>query len=99
MALFNSQELAIASDFTMRVRFNHKMNPAFAWLYFRSVMFQSQIEPESRGLSVPNIFPPQVEKMFVPSCDKSRQDSIAAEIITEIERSDRNEAAIESRRS
>jgi restriction endonuclease S subunit len=57
VGLFDSDEPCLFSDFTMRVRFNDKMNPLFAWYFFRSLIFQSQVEREKRGLSLPNIFP------------------------------------------
>jgi hypothetical protein len=80
VAMFDSSEPAIASDFTMRVRFSNKMMPEFAWYFFRSVLFQSQIEREARGPSLQNIFPPQLERLLVVACTAERQRQIARAI-------------------
>lgn len=89
VAFWDSDEPAVASDFTMRVRFDKaRMNPRFSWYFFRSVIFQAQIQRELRGSSVPNIFPPEVEQMIVVSCEKARQDEIADSISAELQRRD-----------
>ena len=99
VAIFeHGDEPALASDFTMRVRFNDRMNPRFAWFFFRSVMFQAQILRELRGSSVPNIFPPQVERMHVVTCARPRQNALAAQITTALAALDTHRAAIESKR-
>jgi restriction endonuclease S subunit len=82
--MFASDVHALASDFTMRVRVNEKSNAHFAWYFFRSVMFQAQIARELRGSSVSNIFPPQVQQMFVVDCSLEKQNSLAREIEDEI---------------
>ncbi len=88
VALWDSEKPAVASDFTMRIRFNgERMNPRFAWFFFRSVMFQAQIQRELRGSSAANIFPPRWNKWSLsharrrnktPSPAKSFQNSSAA---------------------
>ncbi|MBI3800797.1 MAG: hypothetical protein HY268_27935 [Deltaproteobacteria bacterium] len=98
VAFFDSDEPAVASDFTMRVRFNARMNPRFAWFFFRSVMFQSQVLRELRGSSVPNIFPPQVEQMLIAACDRDCQDALAQQIGDELQALDDRHASIESKR-
>jgi hypothetical protein len=50
-------------------------------------MFQAQIHRELRGSSLPNIFPPQVERMHVVTCKRQRQDELAAQITTALTRS------------
>jgi restriction endonuclease S subunit len=80
VAYFDSTEPAVASDFTMRVRVNADANAHFLWYFFRSVMFQEQIAREIKGASVYNVFPPQVEQMFVVECNRTRQDAIAEKI-------------------
>jgi hypothetical protein len=99
VAIFeHDDENALASDFTMRVRFNNRMNPRFAWFFFRSVMFQAQILRELRGSSVPNIFPPQVARMHIVTCTLSRQGELADQITTALAAIDTHRAAIESKR-
>jgi hypothetical protein len=99
VAIWESDEPAVASDFTMRVRFNSRMNQRFAWFFFRSVMFQPQIERELRGSSIPNIFPPEVERMLLVTCKKSKQDALAREITAELDRRTNALASIESKRA
>jgi restriction endonuclease S subunit len=86
VAYYNCDEPAVFSDFTMRLRFNARMNPLFAWLYFRSVMFQAQIFREVKGASLPNIFPGQVERLLVVSCDRPRQDSLVKKIMADLKK-------------
>lgn len=100
VALWDSDDGAVASDFTMRIRFNQeRMNPRFAWFFFRSVMFQAQILRELRGSSVPNIFPPEVEQMLVVACGKPRQDALDRDITAELKRRADALASIESKRA
>jgi hypothetical protein len=82
----------------MRLRFNDRMNTQLAWYFFRSVMFQAQIARELRGSSLPNVFPPQVERMLIVACDRPRQDALAAQITTELAALDLHLATIESKR-
>jgi hypothetical protein len=84
VALFDSTKPAVASDFTMRVRFSDKMVPEFAWYFFRSVLFQSQIEREARGPSLKNIFPSQLERLLLVACDRKRQLAISGTIRQEM---------------
>lgn len=100
VALWDSEEPAVASDFTMRIRFNsERMNPRFAWYFFRSVMFQAQIQRELRGSSVSNIFPPEVQQMVVVSSKKTKQDALARDITTELQRRTDALMSIESKRA
>ena len=97
--IWESDEPALASDFTMRVRFNGAINPRFAWFFFRSVMFQAQVEREKRGMgNMTNIFPSQVERMHVVTCARPRQNELAAQITTALAALDTHRAAIESKR-
>lgn len=86
VAYYDSDEPALFSDFTMRLRFNARMNPLFAWLYFRSVMFQAQLFRELKGASLPNIFPSQVERLLVVACDRSRQDDLVKSIMADLKK-------------
>jgi type I restriction enzyme S subunit len=98
VALFDRSEPCLFSDFTMRVRFADNMNPVFAWYYFRSVIFQSQVEREARGMSLPNIFPSQVETLLVPVCRRQRQDALADQITIALVARQRELQTIESGR-
>jgi restriction endonuclease S subunit len=98
VGLFDSDEPCVFSDFTMRVRFNDRMNPLFAWYFFRSIMFQSQVEREKRGLSLPNIFPSQVAELRIVAIDRTRQDSLADEIAAVLEALQHEREDIEARR-
>jgi restriction endonuclease S subunit len=86
VAYFDTEEPALFSDFTMRLRFNARMNPLFAWLYFRSIMFQAQLFREIKGASLPNIFPGQVERLLVVACDRKRQDSLVKSIMLDLKK-------------
>lgn len=100
VALWDSEEPAVASDFTMRIRFNReKMNPRFGWFFFRSVMFQAQIQRELRGSSVPNIFPSEVEQMLMVSCNRTKQDALVDEITDELERRAKSLASVQSKKA
>ena len=66
--------------------------------FFRSVMFQSQIARELRGSSVSNIFPPQVEQMFIVSYSRTKQDALARDITAELKHRTDALAAIEANR-
>lgn len=98
IALFDSDEPAVASDFTMRVRFNDSMNPRFAWYFMRSVMFQAQIEREQRGSSLPNIFPGQIERLLIIECQRDRQDAIAATVADELQKREDSLRSIDAQR-
>ena len=69
----------------MRVRVNADANPRFMWYFFRSVMFQAQIDREIMGASVHNVFPSQVEQMLIVGCNKKRQDTVANRITAELD--------------
>ncbi len=97
--LWASEEPALFSDFTMRLRLTEHVNPRFVWYFFRSVMFQAQIEREKRGMgNMTNIFPPEVERMLIVDCDRAQQDSIARAIDEELARLDALRAGIEAKR-
>jgi hypothetical protein len=99
-ALWDSDEPAVASDFTMRIRFNDRINPRFAWFYFQSVMFQAQVAREKRGMgNMTNIFPPEVERMLIVSCKKPKQEALALDITAELKRRTDALASIESKRA
>jgi hypothetical protein len=99
VALFDLNEPCLFSDFTMRLRFADPMNPRFAWFYFRSVMFQSQVQREKRGMgNMMNIFPSQVETLLVPACRRARQDALADQITAALDDRRRELQTIESRR-
>lgn len=97
--LFDSEEQSLFSDFTMRLRFSESINPKFAWYYMRSVMFQSQIEREKRGMgNMTNIFPGQVERMLMVECTRDRQDAITAAIADELQKLENSRREIEAKR-
>lgn len=97
--LWDSEEPAIASDFTMRVRFNDRINPRFAWFYFQSVMFQAQVAREKRGMgNMTNIFPPEVERMHIVTCARARQDALALQITADLDARTNQLRSIESNR-
>ncbi len=98
VAYWDSTEPALASDFTMRVRVNADANPRFVWYFFRSVMFQPQIDREIMGASVHNVFPSQVEQMLIVGCDRKRQDTIANGITAELDKVHTARAQIEKNR-
>lgn len=92
-------EACIFSDFTMRLRFNATLNPQFAWYYFRSIMFQAQIEREKRGMgNMTNIFPSQVEQLLVVECSREQQDALAEQISAELAAVEYERQHIEARR-
>lgn len=80
--LFDSDEPALFSDFTMRIRFAERVtNRLFAWYFLRSIMFQAQIERSKRGMgNMTNIFPGQVQQMLMVDCPRGRQNTLAKEI-------------------
>ena len=98
VAYWDNPEPAVASDFTMRVRVNADANSRFMWYFFRSVMFQAQIFREIMGASIHNVFPSQVEQMFVVECKKKRQDTIADRIGAELAKVRTALSLIESKR-
>jgi len=84
----------------MRLRFNSRINPRFAWFFFQSVMFQAQVTREKRGMgNMTNIFPPEVERMLVVTCKTSQQDALVREITAELDRRTNALASIESKRA
>lgn len=98
--LWDSDEPALASDFTMRLRFNDRINPRFAWFFFQSVMFQAQVTREKRGMgNMTNIFPPEVERMLVVTCRKSKQDALVRGVTAELDRRTNALGPIESKRA
>jgi hypothetical protein len=50
----------------------------------KSILFQAQIRREKRGMSLPNIFPPQLETLLIPECALTRQKEIAGLISEEL---------------
>jgi type I restriction enzyme S subunit len=99
VALFDLDEPCLFSDFTMRIRFADNMNPKFAWYYFRTPLFQSQVEREKRGMgNMMNIFPSQVERLLVPTCPRSRQNALADQISDALRAREEGLRAIERRR-
>lgn len=99
VALFDLDEPCIFSDFTMRLRFNDTMNPEFAVYFFRSIMFQSQVEREKRGMgNMTNIFPSQVERFLTVECSRAQQDKLAVEIATELDTLEKERKKIEAGR-
>jgi|GEM_PF-2544430 len=97
--LWDSDEPAIASDFTMRIRFNDEINRRFAWFFLQSVMFQAQVAREKRGMgNMTNIFPPEVERMLIVDCHRDRQDEIARAITKELAKLAAHRESIETKR-
>ena len=101
VAIYNLEnQPCIFADFVMRLRFNERMNPRFAWYYGRSLFFQSQVEREKRGMgNLTNIFPSQVETLLVPDIGREKQDELADSIAAELKiLADRREAIEQGRR-
>lgn len=83
----------------MRIRVNRsRMLPRFAWAYLRSVIFQEQIRRESRGASLINIFPPEVERMLVPACDLKTQLALSQHVDAQLATVSERRASILARR-
>ena len=98
-AIFELDEPSVFADFTMRLRFDASMNPEFASYYFRSTMFQPQIEREKRGMgNMTNIFPSQVQNMCVVDCPRAQQDDIATQISSALSALQHERDTIEARR-
>jgi len=98
VGLFNSDQPTVTSQFIMRLRFSQEVNPVFAWIFMRSVMFQPQIERSKRGINIPNIFPADVERMLIVSCSRTKQAALARDITAELKRRTDALAAIEANR-
>jgi hypothetical protein len=98
IGLFNSAQSTVISQFIMRLRFSQEVNPVFAWLFMRSIMFQPQIERSKRGINIPNIFPDDVERMLIVSCSRTIQEALARDITAELKRRADALAAIEANR-
>jgi hypothetical protein len=97
--LWETEEPAVFSDFTMRLRPAEHVNSRFVWYFLRSVMFQAQVDREKRGMgNMTNIFPPEVERMLIVDCARARQESIAKTIDEELARLDALREGIESKR-
>lgn len=56
------------------------------------------INIHDRSGEIPNIFPPQVERILVVSCKRGRQDALAEQIRGELQALDDRLASIESKR-
>ncbi len=99
-ALFDlDDEPCLFSDFTMRLRFNKAMNPRFANYFFRSIMFQAQVEREKRGMgNMTNIFPSQVEQLPIVDVSRAQQDALAEQIAAELDALQKERENIESKR-
>lgn len=97
--LFDLDEPCLFSDFTMRLRFNDAVNPLFACYFFRSVMFQSQIEQEKRGMgNMTNIFPSQVAGLRFIAIDRPQQDALVTQITAELDALEKEYEQIEAGR-
>jgi type I restriction enzyme S subunit len=73
------------------------MNPRFAVYFFRSKIFQSQVEREKRGIgNMTNIFPSQVGRMFIVACDREQQEAIVNAISAALEEVARARSAIDT---
>lgn len=83
--------LAIFSDFTMRIRFDKsKYNPKFAYYYFRTKFFQYLIEIYKKGLgNNTNIFPIVVQEFPIPDISLSEQQNIIDKIQKELTEQDK----------
>ena len=83
----------------MRVRLRSALDARFAWYYLRSILFQSQVEREKRGMgNMTNIFPSQVERLLIVDCPVERQKEIANEIAASIGEIVLQQEQIQSRR-
>lgn len=74
VALFDSDKDCIFSDFMMRIRFNEEVNPLFAYYYMRTPLFQLQILKSNKGMGPPNVFPTQVEQMYLIDISREEQN-------------------------
>lgn len=98
VGVYDSDEPSIFSQFIMRFRLSSSHNAEFLSYFMRSVMFQSQIKREKRGINIPNIFPTEVERMRVTACERARQDSLAKQISQELDALERHRNSMESSR-
>jgi restriction endonuclease S subunit len=80
VAIYEEDRAAIVSDFTMRIRFNGRIDPFFGYCVCCSSLFQSQIKKHKRGAAVPNFFPIQMREFFFPCPQKSKQFAISEKV-------------------
>jgi hypothetical protein len=76
------------------------VSPDFANYFFRSVIFQQQVEREKRGMcNMTNIFPSQVQDMLIVDVPLARQNELASEVATQLAALQRERDGIEVRRN
>ena len=80
VAIYEEDRAAIFSDFTMRIRFNNRIDPFFGYCVCCSSLFQSQIKKHKRGAAVPNFFPIQMREFWFPCPQKSEQLAISERV-------------------
>lgn len=86
VAIVQDEMDAVYSDFMMRVQFNPKLAyPKFVYYFFNSILFQSLIERDKKGLQLPNIFPSQIKNFPIPDISISQQIALADEIQSEMD--------------
>jgi len=85
VAIFDSHKDCIFSDFIMRIRFNNQINPLFAYYYMRTPPFQFQILKGNKGMGPPNVFPKQVEQMYLIDISRDEQDKFVANLHKKID--------------
>jgi hypothetical protein len=63
-------------------------------------MFQTQVTREKRGMgNMTNIFPPEVERMHIVTCDRNRQNDLATQITADLEARAHHLRTIEQKRA
>lgn len=86
VAIVQDEMDAVYSDFMMRIQFNPNLaHPKFVYYFFNSILFQSLIERDKKGLQLPNIFPSQIKDFPIPDISISQQIAIADEIQAEMD--------------
>ena len=83
-ALLDEDINGIFADFTMRIQLKN-YNPLLAYYYFRSVLIQTIIHSQKKGLQNKNIFPNQVQEFPMPDWSSEKQNEIANLIKSKIE--------------
>ena len=85
-ALVDNNINAINADFTIRIRLNEKkVNPLFAYYFFRSDFIQELIHFNKKGLQNKNIFPSQLQEFPLLGFDLDYQQEIVDKIQTQID--------------
>jgi restriction endonuclease S subunit len=80
-ALYAGEEPCIHGDFTMRIRFNDRIDPEFGYYFCCSALFQFQVEKCKRGMgNMTNFFPSQLLTFWIACPSMKRQKQIAQRV-------------------